>query len=152
MAGYAMGALFVDSPQRLAQFFAFQVYGAQAFPWDPPIITPSMLAEITALLFSVVALALSAWLYVSSFANRSAALRTERLEAKSEALRTQLEVVKKSLQEQQEKLAVAPPPEKARPAVVADASTIADWNNNANLRELLKKHGYAAGPSTQKGK
>ncbi len=111
-----------------------------------------MLAGITALLFSVVALAFSVWLYVSSFGNRSAASRTERLEAKAGALRTQLEVLKKSLQEQQEKLAVAPPPEKTRPAVVADASTIADWNNNASLRELLKKHGYGPGPSSPKGK
>ncbi len=111
-----------------------------------------MLAEITALLFSVVALALSVWFYVSSVTNRSAAVRTQRLEAKAEALQVQLGVVKKSLQEQQEKLAVAPPLEKARPAIVSDAVTIADWNNNAGLRELLKKHGYAAGTGSQKGK
>jgi hypothetical protein len=111
-----------------------------------------MFAEITAVLFSLLALALSTWLYVSSFSNRSAALRTQRLEAKSEALQAQLGVVKKSLQEQQEKLAAAPPLEKSRPPVVADAVTIADWNNNAGLRELLKKHGYSSGPGAPKSK
>ena len=111
-----------------------------------------MLAEITALLFSVVALALSTWLYVSSVGNRTAAVRTQRLEAKSEALQHQLGVLKKSLQEQQEKIASAPLPEKARPPVVADTVTIADWNNNAKLKELLQKHGYSSGAPSQKGK
>jgi hypothetical protein len=111
-----------------------------------------MFAEITAVFCSLVALALSGWLYFSTITNRSAALRTQRLEAKAEALQLQLGVVKKSLQEQQEKLATAPPLEKGRPPVVADTVTIADWNNNAGLRDLLKKHGYSNGPGTQKGK
>ena len=111
-----------------------------------------MLAEITALLFSVVALALSAWLYLSSVGNRSALVRTQRLEAKAGALQAQLGVLKKSLQEQQEKIAAVPPPEKGRPAVVSDTITIADWNNNAKLKELLLKHGYGSGALPSKGK
>lgn len=118
----------------------------------PPISSLSMFAEITAIFCSLVALALSGWLYASSVTNRSTALRTQRLEAKAEALQQQLGVVKKSLQEQQEKLAAAPPLEKGRPPVVSDTVTIADWNNNAGLKELLKKHGYANGPGSPKAK
>jgi hypothetical protein len=120
--------------------------------WGSPTLLLSMLAEITALLFSVVALALSAWLYVSSVANRSALVRTQRLEAKAEALQVQMGVLKKSLQEQQEKMAAVPAPEKGRPAVVSDAVTIADWNNNAKLKELLVKHGYGGTGPVPKGK
>jgi hypothetical protein len=147
-----MFGLFVDSSWRV--FYSLKVNCGWC-PWSdrgPPIISLSMLAEITALLFSVVALALSAWFYISSVTNRSAAVRTQRLEAKAEALRVQLDVVKRSLQDQQEKLAAAPALEKARPAIVADAVTIADWNNNSALRELLKKHGYGGGTGSQKGK
>ena len=111
-----------------------------------------MLAEITALFFSVVALALSAWLYVSSVGNRSALVRTQKLEARAGALQVQLGVLKKSLQEQQEKMAAVPPPEKGRPAVVSDAITIADWNNNGKLKELLLKYGYGGGTAPNKGK
>jgi hypothetical protein len=111
-----------------------------------------MLAEITALFFSVLALALSAWLYVSSVGNRSAQVRTQKLEAKAAALQVQLGVLKKSLQEQQEKMAAAPAPEKGRPPVISDTVTIADWNNNAKLKELLLKHGYGGGASPTKGK
>lgn len=111
-----------------------------------------MFGEITAVFFSLVALALSSWLYVSSVSNRSLALRAQRVEAKTEALQAQLGMVKKSLQEQQEKLTAAPPPEKGRPPVVADTVTIADWNNSAPLKELLKKHGYSGAPAAQKSK
>ena len=120
--------------------------------WDPPIVLLSMLAEITALLFSIVALALSAWFYVSSVGNRSVLSRTQKLEAKAESLNVQLGVLKKSLQEQQEKMAALPAGEKGRPAVVSDAVTIADWNNNAKLKDLLAKHGYGGAPSGHKGK
>ena len=119
---------------------------------DPPIISLSMLAEITALFFSVLALALSVWLYVSSVGKRSTLVRTHKSEAKAAALQVQLGVLKKSLQEQQEKMAAVPPPEKGRPAVVSDTVTIADWNNNAKLKELLLKHGYGGGTSPNKGK
>ena len=111
-----------------------------------------MLAEITALFFSVVALALSAGLYVSNVGNRSALVRTQKLEAKASALQVQMGVLKKSLQEQQEKMAAVPPPENGRPAVVSDTVTIADWNNNAKLKELLLKHGYGGGTAPNKGK
>jgi hypothetical protein len=111
-----------------------------------------MLAEITALLFSVVALALSIWMYVSSVGNRSAAVKTQRLEAKAEALQQQLGVLRKSLQEQQEKIAAAPAPEKGRSPVVSDAVTIADWNNNARLKDLLQKHGFSGVAASQKTK
>lgn len=111
-----------------------------------------MLAEITALLFSVIALALSSWLYVSSVGNRSASVRTQKLEAKSEALQAQMGVLKKSLQEQQEKMAAVPAPENGRPAIVSDATTIADWNNNSKLRDLLVKHGYGGATPGHKGK
>ncbi len=111
-----------------------------------------MLAEITALFFSLIALALSAWLYVSSVGNRSAGVRTHKLEVKAEALRAQLEVLKKSLQEQQDKIAAAPAPDKGRPPIVSDAVTVADWNNNAKLKELLTKHGYNSGSAAHRGK
>jgi hypothetical protein len=111
-----------------------------------------MLAEITALFFSLVALALSVWLYVSSVGNRSALVRTQKLEVKAEALRVQLGVLKKSLQEQQDKIAAAPAPDKSRPPIVSDAVTVADWNNNAKLKDLLAKHGYISGSAAQRGK
>ena len=111
-----------------------------------------MLAEISALFFSVLALALSAWLYVSSVGNRTVLVRTQKLKAKAATLEVQLGALKKSLQEQQEKIAAAPSQEKGRPPVVSDAVTIADWNNNAKLKELLLKHGYGAGASPNKGK
>lgn len=111
-----------------------------------------MLAETTALFFSLVALALSAWLYVSSVGNRSAVVRTQKLEAKAEALRVQLGVLKKSLQEQQDKIDVAPAPDKGRPPIVSDAVTVADWNNNAKLKDLLAKHGYTSGSAVHRGK
>jgi hypothetical protein len=121
-------------------------------PRDPLIISPSMLAELTALLFSVVALALSAWLYVASVGNRSALVRTQKLELKSEALQTQLGALRKSVQEQQERMDAAPAAGKGRPAIVSDTITIADWNNNAKLKELLAKHGYAGPPAASKSK
>lgn len=111
-----------------------------------------MLAEITALFFSVLALALSVWLYVSSVGNRSAEVRAQKLGSKAAALQVQMAALKKSLQQQQEKMAATPAPEKGRPAVVSDALTIADWNNNAKLKELLLKHGYGGASSSQKGK
>lgn len=111
-----------------------------------------MLAEITALFFSFIALALSVWLYVSSVGNRSAVVRTQKFEAKAEALRSQLGVLKKSLQEQQDKIAAAPAQDKGRPPIVSDAVTVADWNNNAKLKELLAKHGYLSGSAVHRGK
>ena len=111
-----------------------------------------MLAEITALLFSVIALALSSWLYVSSVGNRAASVRTQKLEAKAESLQAQMGVLKKSLVEQQEKMATVSAPEKGRPAIVSDAMTIADWNNNSKLKELLIKHGYGGATPGHKGK
>jgi len=111
-----------------------------------------MLAEITAFLFSVIALALSVWLYVASVGNRSALVRTQKLEAKAESLQAQMGVLKKSLQDQQQKMAALPTLEQARPAVVSDAVTIADWNNNSKLKGLLLKHGYAGAASGHKAK
>jgi hypothetical protein len=111
-----------------------------------------MLAEITALFFSFVALALSTWLYVSSVDNRADVVRTQKMEAKAEALRAQLGVLKKSLQDQQEKITAAPAPEKGRPPIVSDAVTVADWNNNAKLKDLLAKHGYISGSAASRGK
>lgn len=119
---------------------------------EAPFFISSMLAEITALLFSVVALALSVGLYVSSVGNRSALVRTQKLEAKSEALQAKLEVLRKSVQDQQEKLDAVPASDKGRPAIVSDTITIADWNNNGKLKELLMRHGFGGAASGQKGK
>jgi hypothetical protein len=110
---------------------------------NPPIIPLTMLAQITAFLFSSIALALSVWLYFVSVGNQSVVIRTQKLEAKAESLQGQLATTKKSLEEQQEKIAALPVSAKGRPPVVSDTVTLADWNNNPKLKELLVKYGYA---------
>ena len=101
---------------------------------------------------SILALVLSAWLYVSSTTNRILSSRTLKNQTRAAVLQNQFDEFKKALASQQEKLGEINESDTARPAIVSEIGTLANWNNNPRLRELLVKHGFEQGRPAQSEK
>ena len=69
--------------------------------------------------------------------------KTENAQAQYEVLQPKLQALKLKLQQQQPEIDLAAAsPQNTRPAIVSDLTTLADWNDNVNLKELLNKYGY----------
>ena len=111
-----------------------------------------MLADLAAFCFSLVALLLSVWLYVAGVSNRILTTRTQKNQVRATLLQNQLDEYKAALLEQQEKLSRISETESGRPAIVSEIATLANWNSNQKLRELLIKHGFDASRQSQGGK
>ena len=111
-----------------------------------------MLADVAALSFSLLAVVLSVALYVSGVTNRIMTSRTQRNQVRASLVQGQVENFKTGLAEQQEKLSRLSDIDSSRPAIVSEISTLANWNNNSRLRELLIKHGFDASRPQSSGK
>lgn len=103
------------------------------------------LGTFASVALGAVALVSSFWFYTKNTANLKMRLEIYEAQGQVEQLQPQLVAVRQKLDAQREKLntgsAIA---EKIGPAVLNDIVNLAEKNNNTELKELLRKHGFEA--------
>lgn len=102
-----------------------------------------MIADMAAFISAFAALVVSCLFYSAHLTNVKLGLKAQNAQAQYDAMQPKLQALKLKLQDQQPEInAATASPVNTRPAIVSDLNTLADWNDNVNLKELLNKYGY----------